>query len=52
MKKRLLILSTLAALAGSLWRRRPARRVHEVSDADTEALRARMERARAELLRR
>jgi hypothetical protein len=55
-KKRLLIASTLASTlaagAGALRRRRSGAPGDPSADAATEALRTRMEQARAELLRR
>jgi hypothetical protein len=54
-RRRLLTVSTLAALVGSLAsvrRRRRGRPSDEPDDAAVTALRERMERARADLLRR
>jgi hypothetical protein len=53
MRKRLLVIPAVAALAASLLRVRSARqRVEPSGTIDTEAFRARMERAREDLLRR
>jgi hypothetical protein len=53
MRKRLLVISAVAALAASLLRFRSARPSAEPAGTiDTEAFRARMERAREDLLRR